>query len=152
MSDASASAEGQDRMIDVARSTTVSVAPDAVWQAIGDFCGIADWHPAVTACSLSKPGSASVRTLTLAGGATLSEELVHWDDAAMSYTYKIVEGPLPVENYTSTIAVSDGGDGSARIDWSGRFEASGASVDEASGVIAGIYESGLAALVAKVEG
>jgi Polyketide cyclase / dehydrase and lipid transport len=28
-------------------------APDVVWAKIGDFCGIAAWHPAIEKCTLS---------------------------------------------------------------------------------------------------
>jgi hypothetical protein len=80
------------------------------------------------------------------------EELVARDDANRSYTYRIVEGPLPVRNYTSTISVSDDGDGRSKIDWTGRFEADGASEDEATGVVAGIYEAGLSSLSARLGG
>ena len=31
-------------------SKEVAAAPEAAWSTIGGFCGIASWHPAVTAC------------------------------------------------------------------------------------------------------
>ena len=34
----------------IGRSTA---APDVVWAKIGDFCGIAAWHPAIEMCTLS---------------------------------------------------------------------------------------------------
>ena len=49
--------------------------------------------------------------VTLGDGAMIVEELVAWDDDAMSYTYTAVEGPLPVDNYESTITVTEAGEG-----------------------------------------
>ena len=137
--------------IDVDRSTEVKASPDKVWALIGDFCGIGDWHPAVEKCSLSDSAGISTRTLTLAGGGgTLVEALVSRDDAAMSYTYKIVDGPLPVANYVSTISVRDGDEpDESEVSWTGTFDAKGAPDEKATEVIAGIYESGLSALKQK---
>jgi polyketide cyclase/dehydrase/lipid transport protein len=77
--------------------------PEAAWKKIGDFCGIATWHPAVEKCVLSDDGK--MRTLSLKGGGTIVETLVSRDDNAHSYTYEIVSSPLPVSDYVSTIKV-----------------------------------------------
>ncbi len=130
---------------DAARSVTTTADPATTWEAVGDFCAIADWHPAVTECAVSDHDGTPRRTLTLDGGGTIVEDLVARDDDAMTYTYTIIESPLPVAGYESTIAVSADGDGS-RIDWTGSFEPSGASEDEAVGVMNGIYEAGLAGI------
>jgi len=135
--------------LDVSKSVASDAKPEAVWQTIGDFCGIGDWHPAVENCEENDETGAKRRTLTLAGGGgTLVEELVSRDDDAMTYTYKIIEGPLPVQNYESTISVSPEGEGS-QIAWKGTFDAKGASDEEATKVIAGIYESGLKSIAEK---
>jgi hypothetical protein len=77
---------------------------EAIWTKIGDFCGIGNWHPAIEKCALSADGK--TRTLSLRGGGTIVEKLEKRDDATHSYSYSIVEGPLPVANYTSTISVA----------------------------------------------
>ena len=137
--------------LDLEKSVEAKATPAKVWSTVGDFCAIAKWHPAVEACTPGTRDGAEIRTLTLAGGGgTLVEALVERDDAKMSYTYRILEGPLPVQNYTSTLSVSADDDGDAsKIGWRGTFEAKGASDAEASKVIEGIYDAGLAALVAK---
>lgn len=60
----------------------------------------------------------------------------------MSYTDIIIESPLPVTRYESTISVKGDGD-VAELSWSGTFDADGASDEEAESVIGGIYEAGL---------
>jgi Polyketide cyclase / dehydrase and lipid transport len=120
----------------------------AVWAAVGDFCGIASWHPAVAKCELSTKDGATYRTLTLKDGAQLFEKQVSFDAAAMSYSYTIEKGPLPVSNYTSTLKVT-GDDKGAAIDWSGSFDANGKPDADAIKIISGIYDAGVDALVAK---
>ncbi len=125
------------------RKTSESV--DAVWRKIGDFCGIANWHPAVAKCELS--ADKKERTLTLKGGGTIVEHLVSWSDKKHSYTYKIVSGPLPVENYISTIHVAAAKSGSGSvIHWRGQYTAKGASDADAKKAIDGVYGPGLTSL------
>jgi hypothetical protein len=123
-------------------SSTASA--DAVWAKIGDFCGIGKWHPAIEKCVLSADGKQ--RTLSLKGGGTIVEKLEKRDDAAHSYSYSIVEGPLPVANYMSTISVAAAGTGST-ITWSGKYDAKGASDADAKKAIDGVYQSGVDQLV-----
>lgn len=131
--------------IDVAKTATAAAPPAKVWQTIGDFCGIGTWHPAVETCVPSEKGGKKMRTLSLKGGGTIVEEEVSRDDKVMSYTYAIVESPLPVSDYTSTLSVSPSGAGS-KLDWTGSFKAKGAPDSVAADAIGGIYESGLKAI------
>ena len=137
--------------ISIDKDIDTDVPAAKVWATVGDFCGIGSWHPAIEKCVERKKNGVAVRTLTLAGGGgTLVEELVSRDDKKMTYTYKIVDGPLPVANYQSTLTVEADADGKeTEVSWTGTFDAKGASDAEAEKVITGIYESGLKALVEK---
>ncbi len=123
---------------------TSSMSPDALWQKVGDFCGIGTWHPVVEKCALSADGKE--RTLSLKGGGTIVERLRSRDDATHSYTYSIVSGPLPVTNYLSTIAVAPDPKGS-KVIWMGTYDAKGAPDADAKKAIDGVYESGEKGLV-----
>ncbi|ATU94077.1 SRPBCC family protein [Phyllobacterium zundukense] len=131
---------GSAAALEVASSATVAGKPDAVWQKIGDFCAIQTWHPAVSKCAQSDEGGATYRTLTTTDGGTIKEKLV--EQTGTSYTYDIINSPLPVENYRATISVSADGDGT-RVDWKSSFDAKGKSDSEAKDVISGIYKAGL---------
>ena len=134
--------------LDVSEKLDTALSADAIWQKIGDFCGIAKWHPAVKNCTLSQKDGVSLRLLDLGGGATVLEKLVSRDDAKRTYTYDIVEGVLPVANYTSTLTVNANGTGSTIV-WIGKFDAKGTPDAKAQEVISGIYKAGQAALAAK---
>lgn len=136
--------------IDVMKSIDVAAPPAKVWSTIGDFCGIGTWHPAIEKCVPSTKGTAMLRTLSLKGGGTIVESQTNRDDKAMSYTYAIVDGPLPVSDYSSTLTVKPSGSGS-KVTWTGTFKAKGAPDAVAKDAIEGIYTSGLAAIADKAK-
>lgn len=123
---------------------TSAASADAVWTKIGDFCGISNWHPAIEKCVLSADGK--MRTLSLKGGGTIVEKLENRDDAGHSYSYSIVDGPLPVANYVSTISVAKDGAGSV-VTWSGKYDAKGASDADSKKTMDGVYQAGVDVLV-----
>ena len=117
--------------------------PPDIWEVVGGFCAIKDWHPAIAECVETKEGDVTIRTLTLKdGGAKIKEKLTGAEDLA--YTYEIVEGPLPVKNYTSKLwlEVDDEPDRSV-IYWQSDFDANGASDDEAKKIVTGILGDGV---------
>jgi hypothetical protein len=134
----------------VTRSAEVAAAPAKVWATIGEFCGIADWHPVVEKCELSKKDGKTIRTLSLKGGGTIVEELVGRSDERHNYTYEILESPLPVADYKSTISVRPEGAGS-KVIWVGTFKAKGADDSKAQSTIAGVYEAGLKGIADKAK-
>jgi uncharacterized protein YndB with AHSA1/START domain len=125
-------------------SAELSVPAETVWNVIGNFNALAQWHPAVAKSEESKQGGATLRKLTMHGGGTIVERLEKKDDNEQSYSYSILEGPLPVSGYTSKIRVSRGKSASScTVEWSSEFEAAGMPETEATKVIRGIYEAGL---------
>jgi len=130
-------------MSTVSLSTKLPVPARIVWDTIGGFNNLARWHPAVAKSEESKKGAATIRTLTLHGGGAIVEELKVKDDKSRTYSYSILEGPLPVTKYQSTLHVAENPDGmTCTVEWSSEFEPSGAPASEAEKVIRGIYEAG----------
>jgi len=128
-------------MAKVSSSTELPVPAATVWAVIGNFNALPDWHPAVAKSELKKEGGGTLRKLSLVGGGTIEEKLEQIDDKERLYTYTIVSGPLPVNNYTATLRVKDGGKGCI-VEWSSEFEAKGAPEGDAVAAISGIYEAG----------
>ena len=135
--------------IDLSESVEVDAAPSDAWSAISDFCSIKDWHPVIAECEQFEQDGKTMRTLTTGDGGELLEELNELDDAGKSMSYSIIESPLPIADYASTIMVTEAGDG-ATVTWSSTFNAAGVSDDEALELMTGIYKAGLEALVAKL--
>jgi len=123
------------------------------WALIGDFCGIKNWHPAIVSCELSEKNGAKIRTLMTKDGAKFVEKLVKWDDQNTSYTYQILESPLPIENYVSTIKVEEDDEpGKVAVTWSSTFDPKGVKPEVARKAVADVYLAGLLALKAQLKG
>jgi Polyketide cyclase / dehydrase and lipid transport len=129
--------------LDSSVTMTSSMSADDLWKKVGDFCGIANWHPAIEKCALSADGQE--RTLSLKGGGTVVERLEKLDNANHTYTYTIISG-LPAANYHSTISVLPDPKGSS-VKWVGVYDAKGVSDAEAKKIFDGIYEAGEKSLV-----
>jgi dienelactone hydrolase len=116
-----------------------SLSQDALWKAVGDFCGIPFWHPWIQKCTLSADGKQ--RTITLVTGATAIEALEDWDSANRSYTYKTTSSPLPVVNYQTTVSVTPNDKGSS-LTLTSTYESNGVPDDDAKKAVdRNIYRS-----------
>ena len=133
--------------VTVSKEASVTGAPADVWKKVGDFNGLNTWHPAIAASEIVKGSNNEVgahRKLTLSDGAVIVEELAARDEAGMSLTYTIIEGPLPVTDYRSTITVAADGDGKSKVTWGSTFKpAAGTEAAKAEELIGGIYQAGL---------
>jgi hypothetical protein len=129
--------------IDVNKKTEIPGQLLVVWAMASDFCSIKDWHPAIADCKESKEGDDTVRVLTLKDGGTIKEKLDDSDET--SYSYEIVESPLPVKNYKAKLWVEEDERDPNRtvMHWDATFDANGASDEEAAKKIGDIFAAGL---------
>jgi hypothetical protein len=125
----------------------------ALWEKVGGWCAIKEWHPAITACEESKEGDDTFRTLTLKDGGKIKEKLV--DTGTTSYRYAIIESPLPVKNYEAQFSVTPDDDDldEINVSWSATYDpADGKEDKEARKVIDGIFKDGIESIKAKYAG
>ncbi|WP_176256860.1 SRPBCC family protein [Derxia lacustris] len=132
----------------VEESVKLAAPVSKVWAVLGSFDGLAKWHPVVASTEITKGSNnrkGAVRSITTKDGAKLVEELLDYDASAHSMRYRVVDWPLPVTDYVSTLKVVADGSGS-RVVWTGDFlrAKSAADVDDkkAREIIAGIYTAG----------
>lgn len=128
-------------MAKVSASTVLPVSADMVWSMVGRFNALADWHPAIEKSEEKQVKGVRIRTLSLAGGGEVVERLESADDGARTYSYSILESPLPVESYQASITVRAANAGCS-VEWASEFEPKGASEGDAMTAIRGIYEAG----------
>jgi Polyketide cyclase / dehydrase and lipid transport len=128
--------------IEVKRRTEVPGEPQTIWSFAGDFCAIKDWHPLVADCQETKEGDVTYRTLTLKDGGKIKEKLTDKDDT--SYSYEIVESPLPVKNYKAKFWVEpDDEPERTAVYWEAEFDANGASDEDARKKIFDVLVAGM---------
>ena len=133
---------GSALAVEVDKKIEVPGAPAQIWGIARDFCAIKVWHPLVADCKQTNEGDTILRTLTATNGATIKERLVESDDR--SYSYEIIESPLPVKNYNAKLWVEQSDRPNRTvIHWDAEFDANGASDDEAKKTINDILAAGL---------
>ena len=81
------------------RTIVVHASADAVWQAVGPFCAIGDWHPAIGSCALDSAAKPTRTLVTRDGAATFVELQEARNDAAHRYSYSFTSSPVPVTHY-----------------------------------------------------
>ena len=138
-------ASGSAYAITVKKRIEAPGLPPEVWAEVGAFCAIEKWHPAVAKCEETKEGDVTFRTLTLKDGGKIKEKLTGKDD--LSYSYEIVESPLPIKNYKSKLWLeTDDEPDRTVIYWQSDFDANGASDEEAKKIITGILSDGVSGI------
>ena len=139
--------------LSVSEEVELAASPARTWAVIKDFQRWQTWHPAFATTEITKGGGnakGTVRVLATKDGAKFNEELLMHDATSRSYQYRIIESPLPISGYVSTIEVKESKLGS-RVVWSSTFTVNPGASDEAmKKTIAGVYRAGLDSLKANV--
>lgn len=147
----------------VTETIEIRAPADKVWAAVKDFDSLHQWHPGFASDTIVKgrnnePGA--VRSLTIKDGPTFTEELMSFDEGKHTYKYRIIESPLPLRDYVSSISLTESGKGTTIVTWVGDFRRKSLSEsppeaenDKAAvDLITGVYQGGLANLKKQVEG
>ena len=135
--------------VEVKQTIEVKGEPGKVWSQIGGWCAIGDWHPVIAKCEEKQDGGKLMRTLTTKDGGAIKE--TQTAKTAASYSYRIDESPLPVADYTATLAVVPGASaGTTSVVWSAKFEPKGAEA-EAVKTMEGVFKAGLDQIKKKLD-
>jgi len=78
---------------------------DEVWKIVGDPTRIIEWFPGVVGVTVED----GKRTLQLASGLPVNEEIVTLDNEMRRFQYRIT-GPLPVDYHLGTMDVIEDGE------------------------------------------
>ena len=108
----------------VSEIVEINAKPADVWNFVKRFDGLKDWHPAFAKSEIiqGKDGQlGAVRALTVKDGPTFTEELLALNEAGMAFTYNIIESPLPLTDYLSSMSVKPNGNGGSTVTWTGTF-------------------------------
>jgi len=114
-------------MVRVLRSTILTAPVEAVWEVLRDFNGHDRWHPAVATSQVER-GRASdevgcVRRFRLADGSELREQLLTLSDLEQSFSYCLLDTPVPLFNYVAHVRLSPVTDGDRTFwEWESRFD------------------------------
>lgn len=141
-------------MVQVKVSTIVDAPTDAVWSVLRDFNGHDRWHPAV-ATSVVERGEASdrvgcVRRFRLQDGSELRERLLTLSDLEQTFTYCLLDTPVPLFNYVAHVRLIPVTDGDRTFwEWESRFDTRQGEGEAMARLVRDeIYGAGVAAIKA----
>ena len=139
-------------MVRVIRSTILPVPSDELWAELRDFNGHDRWHPAVEKSSIER-GSPSdrvgcVRSFRLKDGSRLREQLLTLSDMEQSYSYCLLDTPIPLFNYVAHVRLVPVTDADATFwEWEGRFTTPPGREQELKSLVGNdIYQAGFDAV------
>ncbi|MGW0656090.1 SRPBCC family protein [Streptomyces umbrinus] len=133
-------------------SSVFTSSADETWAVVRQFNGLPDWHPAIRASEIIGGGNGltpgAVRLLTGVDGSIYRKRLVGLDEVDRKLSYEIVEAPLPVRGYLSTLHVQPVADtGGAFLCWHATFDpAEGTTAQEAATILEAAYAPALTGL------
>ena len=141
-------------MVQIRRSIIVGMPAGALWAILRDFNGHESWHPAVAASEIEdgmagdQPGA--VRDFRLADGSPVREQLLALSDTERSFSYCILEAPVPLLNYVATVRLRPiTSEDTCLWEWRAVFDAPASQRDQLERFVAdSIIEAGFRALTA----
>jgi carbon monoxide dehydrogenase subunit G len=138
-------------MAEIDLAEEIPASADKVWDLLSDFGGLDRWMPGAGDIDVEGEGVGAVRTIPM-GGASVKERLESLDREARRFSYSILEAPMPVKNYLTSVTVSELGSERCRVDWVTTFEAVGVPEEAIAQAIEKTYRKGLEAVAKAASG
>ena len=112
---------------------------EAVWAELGNFSGIKA-GPGINSVDYELDGVGMTRSINMSNGSVVERLDVH-DSENKIFAYSIIneDSVLPFADYSATIRLSDNGDGTTSVDWTGQFESRGIGEEKAVKLASSIY-------------
>jgi hypothetical protein len=114
-------------VVKVVRSTILDAPVDAAWELLRDFNGHDRWHPIVATSAIERglPSDriGCVRRFVLRDGSELREQLRGLSDLEQTFTYCLLDTPIPLFNYVAHVRLLPVTDGDRTFwHWESRFD------------------------------
>jgi hypothetical protein len=125
---------------------------EAVWEVLRDFNGHDRWHPAVATSEIERNNPSDlvgcVRRFRLTDGSELREQLLTLSDLEQSFSYCLLDTPVPLFNYVAHVRLAPVTDGDRTFwEWESRFDTPKGRDDELREMVSeNIYQAGFEAI------
>ena len=111
----------------IVKSTVIDAPTERVWAVLRDFNGHDRWHPAVASSQIERAQSSDkigcVRRFKLRDGGELREQLLALSDLEQSFSYCLLDTPIPMFNYVAHVRLLPVTDGGRTFwHWESRFD------------------------------
>lgn len=135
-------------MLELRMSVELASSAGKVWEVVGNFNGLPNWHPWVTGSTLEPAAGGIGRRVIIDGGKAgpreLTERLISFDSTSRQYEYTIIAGPAPFKDYIGRFSITPNGTERCKFDYYARFlPASGFTETDATERISTFYEAAI---------
>jgi hypothetical protein len=136
----------------VVKSTILDAPVDRVWGLLRDFNGHDRWHPPVRESAIERGAPSDrvgcVRRFRLQDGSELREQLLTLSDLEQTYSYCLLDTPIPLFNYVAHVRLLPVTDGNRSFwHWESRFTTPpGREAELAATVGDEVYTNGIEAV------
>ncbi|HED32902.1 MAG TPA: SRPBCC family protein [Gammaproteobacteria bacterium] len=139
-------------MTKVMVSNEFQINSEKLWEEVRQFNNMHKYLPSmITSCEVRGNGEGAKRVCGTENGEIL-ETLVLLDDSNMvlQYTIDNEDSPLPVSQYTGTVAIKKKGNNLTEFSWSAIFEPKGMSEADVVGMLESAFKGLLEGIVASI--
>jgi hypothetical protein len=139
-------------VVKICKSTVLNAPVEAVWDVLRDFNGHDRWHPAVATSQIERNNPSDlvgcIRRFRLTDGSELREQLLALSDLEQSFSYCLLDTPVPLFNYVAHVRLAPVTDGDRTFwEWESRFDTPRGREDELRGMVSeNIYQAGFDAI------
>lgn len=136
----------------IVKSTILDAPTDAVWQVLRDFNGHDRWHPEVATSAIERAQPSDkigcVRRFKLKDGSELREQLLALSDLEQTFSYCLLDTPIPMFNYVAHVRLLPVTDGDRTFwHWESRFNTRPEDRESITQMVAEqIYQAGFEAV------
>jgi hypothetical protein len=136
----------------IVKSTILNAPTDAAWAVLRDFNGHDHWHPAVASSSIERAHPPDkigcIRRFKLKDGSELREQLLALSDLEQTFSYCLLDTPIPMFNYVAHVRLLPVTDGDRTFwHWESRFTTRPEDRESITHMVAEqIYQAGFEAI------
>ena len=106
----------------IIETATIGLDAETLWEKIGAFGSVADWHPLLNSVAVLGEGAGAIRIAYGEQGVPQAERLQLLDAERHLYRYTMEETSMPVRDYTGEFRIDPTGDAASTVVWSAEFE------------------------------
>lgn len=133
-------------MSHIQASTKINARAENLWQEVGSFQCVADWHPMLAKVDGDGEQPGAVRRAETTDGQWQTERLQEIVPGQHLYRYAIVETAMPVRDYIAEFRVIDNRDGTCTVCWTSDFEVTSGDVSKTEDLVRHFFTIGLLSL------
>jgi hypothetical protein len=136
----------------VVRSTIIDAPVDRLWAVLRDFNAHDQYHPVVATSQIERAHPADkvgcIRRFTLKDGSELREQLLALSDIEMTFSYCLLDTPIPLFNYVAHVRLLPVTDGDRSFwRWESRFTTPPGREEELARMVGDeVYTAGIEAV------